>query len=89
MSSGKGSVCFSTGSDSPVSVDSSIAQVAGVGEAHVGRDLVAGLQDDDVAGHQFGGRQAQPLAVAHAPWLRRSWPRDRASMALTALASCR
>ena len=52
-------------------------QVAGIREAHVGRDLVAGLQDDDVAGHQLGGREAHALAVAHDRGLGGHGPRQR------------
>ena len=59
-----GSIAFATGALSPVSPDSSISSVAATMHPAVGRDLVARLEADDVAGHQLLGRHLDELAVA-------------------------
>ena len=49
-----GRVSLSTGSDSPVSTDSSHSRPVAVEQPEVGRDDVAEPQLDEVAGHQVG-----------------------------------
>ena len=47
---------FSTGTDSPVSEASSTLRLTRRDQAQVGRHVVAGFQQDDVARHQLAGR---------------------------------
>jgi hypothetical protein len=46
-------------------------QVDRLEQAQVGRDVVAGLQEDDVARHQLGGRDGDAVAVAQGLGVRR------------------
>ncbi len=59
------SVCFSIGCDSPVSAASSIRSCADVGEAQVGRDHAARLEQHEVARHEIGRRHRHDRAVAN------------------------
>ena len=63
------------------------AQLALAHEAQVGGDLVAGLQQDEVAGDDLGRRQAQRVAARARRSPRSSSTAASASMAATALAS--
>ena len=56
-------VCFSTGTDSPVSAASSIFMAGALDDAAVGGHRVAGLEHHDVAGHELGRGQVHELAV--------------------------
>ena len=47
--------CLSTGTDSPVSADSSMRRAKRLGQPAVGRHPRAGLEQHDVAGHQLAG----------------------------------
>jgi hypothetical protein len=62
---------FSTGTDSPVRADSSIRSSREM-EAQVRRDLVAGLKEDDVAGHELRRGNGDALPVPEKPSKR--WP---------------
>ena len=53
------------------------AKVLDLAEAKVGRDLVAGLQQDDVAGNQFFGRDHARFPVAHGHGFGRKHVADR------------
>ena len=55
---------FSTGIDSPVSIDSSTAEEPSMQHA-VDRDLLAGAHDDDVADDDLLDRDVDLLAAAH------------------------
>ena len=63
-SSATGVAAFSTGTDSPVSAASSTLRLRSSDEPHVGRHLVAGLQEHDVARDELGRGQR---ALAPAP----------------------
>ena len=56
-SSATGAAAFSTGIDSPVSAASSTIRLRSSDEPHVGRHLVAGLQEHDVARDELGRGQ--------------------------------
>ena len=55
---------FATGRLSPVSAASAVCSAAVLEQARVGRDGVALLDQDDVAGHDLGRRHPVPRAVA-------------------------
>ena len=67
-SAATGSICFGTGRLSPVSADSSISSVAARQDPPVRRDEVAGLDVDDVAGHEVAPSAARRGTRRDAPW---------------------
>ena len=70
-SSPSGAVSFDTGMLSPVSAASAVCSAVDCDQARVGGDRVALLDQQDVAGHHLGGRDALPRAAAHHAGVRR------------------
>ena len=77
MTAGRGAVVLLAGSDSPVRAASLIRSDWRLDEAQVGRDDVAGVEPDDVTGHELRRRDDRRLAAADDPGRRARHPLER------------